>query len=192
MRVSRWLVACVIVSALVLSACRTGSDFGTALLPDQKKQSPPSVDHPGSSEPVANEPVANKPVANASSETSASPETPLTGEQKDQMAKVENVTEVATYDMKNTCKKDAAGIVRTFDENGKKSVFRPFCDGKSLVSFSCVNNRASPSGSNCVNGCMIDERADAVCRKSPIPPRNPDPLRTSGTALDRTLGTSNG
>ena len=173
----RLMIAVVLLASLFVAACRTGADFGSVLSGEQKK-GPPTIANTSSEQSLV--------------EPSPAAQEPTSTEQKEQIAKLENITEVATYDVKNSCKKDTAGIVRTFDENGKKSVYRPFCDGKGLVTFTCVQNKSRASTSNCPNGCMLDERADAVCRKSPIPPRNPDPLRTSGTALDRTLGTSNG
>lgn len=141
---------------------------------------------PDSQPAQGQQPAAEAPASSGvteSKDASATPDTP--SEDQEDLKEIEKVTEVEIYEVKDSCRVDEFGVARAFDNAGKKSVFRPFCDGSSLISFSCEGAKARSSSRNCANGCMLDENRIATCRTQAAPPRNPDPLRTSGSTLDR-------
>ena len=121
---------------LLLASCRSSDTFGGKMVG------------------VEPEPTEGVPVDDRSAEEAANGESAKTDEAPaPEIPDVASVTEIATYDVKDTCRADTLGVVRTFDSEGRKKVFRPFCDGDSVVTFSCVDGIARPSSKNCPNGC---------------------------------------
>ena len=173
MNASGFLAVLAVLVLLTLSACRSGTDFLGSSLP--KDDSNASVDSRVQAE------------ASNDSSLSESGDANMTPEEAERIESIDEVTEVATYDIKNTCKEDSAGIVRVFDENGKKLVFRPFCDGLNIVSFDCEGASAKSVSKRCSNGCVLDNSRNAVCRASAPPQRNPDPRRTGGDNVEKLL-----
>jgi len=153
-----------VVILLFLASCRSGDLFGSNI----------GGQEPATTEETPTEPaVDNRDVeAAANVEATQKEEAPAA-----EIPEVANVTEVATYDVKNTCKADSLGVVRVFDEEGRKKVFRPFCDGDSVVTFSCVEGIARPTSKNCPNGCWISPtKGVGECNPNVAPRRTPGKL----------------
>lgn len=174
MKASGFLTVLVILTLLTVSACRSGTDFLGKSIP--KEGNLVSVN--ASDESDSGNSASNLDPGEAN----------VTSEQVEKLEQIDEVTDVATYDMKNVCKEDSAGVVRVFDESGKKSVFRPFCDVSSIISFDCEGSSAKSVSKHCSNGCMLDNNRNAVCRASAPPQRNPDPRRTGGDNVEKLLG----
>lgn len=161
-----------LVALLVLSSCRSGSDFQTNKLPDGSGSTPAaSTDSKSDTvEPAKPADTEQTPAETASTDVSN------TTEEKKELPPVnpdlDKVTEVKSYDTKASCTIDKLGVVRTFDDAGKKTVFRPFCDGDNLFTYKCVEgNKASASSKSCGNGCYVNpENGLAECRKVALPP----------------------
>ena len=64
-----------------------------------------------------------------------------------------DVTEVPTYDIKSQCTKDTKGVVRYFDDAGKKTVYRNDCVANLLVTYDCDANQVISKNEQCEKGC---------------------------------------
>ena len=64
-----------------------------------------------------------------------------------------DVTDVPTYDIKGQCTKDTKGVVRYFDNDGKKVVYRNDCVGGLLVTYDCENNQVTSKNQHCIGAC---------------------------------------
>lgn len=160
---ARILALIGVLILLFLASCRSSNTFGSNI----GWEGP----YPTEGSPTEGTPVDDRPAeAVANVETTKTDETP-------EIPEVANVTELAMYDVKNTCKTDTLGVVRTFDSEGRKKVFRPFCDGDSVVTFSCVDGIARPASKNCPNGCWTSPtQGVGECNPNAAPRRTPGKL----------------
>ena len=73
----------------------------------------------------------------------------------------DDVTDVKTYSVKGECTEDSKGVVRFFDDEGKKTVYRDECDFGFIVTYSCDGNKVAsksiPCSGECVRGVYGDE-----------------------------------
>lgn len=163
MRNSRIIAILSIIMLLSLASCRSNDTFSKKLPHGETSLEETSSETTATTEETE--------ISEPSEPTETEPEVL----EKD----IEEVTELATYELKNKCTIDSVGVVRVFDDEGKKKVFRPFCDGDSVVTFSCVEGVARPTSKACSTGCWISTtRGIGECREKTLPPHIPKPVPT--------------
>ena len=87
---------------------------------------------------------------------STTPEETASDEPSDDETADEPVEAPAYSDLKGTCQEDSAGVVRVFDEDGKKTVYRNTCFGNHLIDFGCdENNNLINEKTKCPGSCEI-------------------------------------
>lgn len=64
-----------------------------------------------------------------------------------------DVTDVPTYELRKECTTDSKGVVRYFDENGLKTVYRNECYGGFLTSYRCEGNQVLSENKVCSGEC---------------------------------------
>ena len=74
-----------------------------------------------------------------------------------------DVTEVKTYDLKGECQRDSQGVVRFFDEAGKKTVYRNECVGNFLIKYTCDGSQVVSDNTVC-NGVCTPGIYGATCK----------------------------
>ncbi|MFQ5621436.1 MAG: hypothetical protein ACE5FT_06355 [Candidatus Nanoarchaeia archaeon] len=72
------------------------------------------------------------------------------------------VTEEKTYDVQGECRKDSKGVVRFFDESGKKTVYRNECVGNFIIEYACDGNQVVSENTVC-NGVCTPGTYGATC-----------------------------
>ncbi len=72
-----------------------------------------------------------------------------------------DITEVPTYDLKSQCTKDSKGVVRFFDDAGKKTVYRNECVAGLLVTYDCEANQITSKNTPCDGVCKQGAYGDS-------------------------------
>ena len=55
---------------------------------------------------------------------------------------IKEAKEMKTYEVKGQCTEDSKGVVRHFDENGRKTVYRDECYSGFFITYECDGNQA--------------------------------------------------
>lgn len=83
--------------------------------------------------------------------------------EEDKEEEFSDVTEVKTYDVKGKCTRDSKGVVRHFDEGGKKTVYRNECSFGFLIEYDCDGNAVTSETKTCLGECVSGAYGD-VCQ----------------------------
>ena len=141
-----------IITILTISSCSGGTLSGKVIAgtPTKKGEStqPPKQETPTDSD-------IPEPTANSGEATEQELET---------IEEIETITEVKTYEASDKCSKDEIGVVRVFDHEGKKTVYRPFCDGNSVILFECEGDIARSHIKKCPGGCKESRTRIGSCK----------------------------
>jgi len=128
-----------ILVLLLLVACNADNTLQAVVLEDGQDDIPEPVKE-------AKDDAQDESREDTSEESREDPEENRPEEFKD-------VTEVKTYDVKGKCIRDSKGVVRYFDEDGKKTVYRNECDFGFLITYDCDGNTVSSETKTCSGTC---------------------------------------
>ncbi len=80
-------------------------------------------------------------------------EAPLDIDETPEPDQFADVTDVPTYELRKECTTDSKGVVRYFDENGLKTVYRNECYGGFLTTYRCEGNQVLSENKVCSSEC---------------------------------------